>query len=331
MVLSSGDALLTLINDILDLSKIEAGKLELEHAEFDLSEAVDAAVELLSEQARGKGLELRAFIERRAPRRVVGDRFRLQQVVTNLLSNAVKFTSEGGVTVRVTEGEPTRRGQRVRFEVSDTGIGIEPAAVARLFEPFNQADSSTTRTYGGTGLGLSICSELVELMGGEIGAHGEPGRGSTFWFTADLELPEPAAAEPEAAAPEPAPAEIAILVVDDNAVNLKLVAYLMRANGYDVQTAIDAETATAAIAEHRPRLILMDLQLPGIDGLELTRRLKADPATSDIIIVAVTAYAMKGDHEKALAAGCDDYVTKPIDTRKLPETIARHLARGLLS
>jgi len=122
-----------------------------------------------------------------------------------------------------------------------------------------------------------------------------------------------------------------ILVVDDNAVNLKLVAYLMRANGYDVQTAIDAETATAAIAEHRPRLILMDLQLPGIDGLELTRRLKADPATSDIIIVAVTAYAMKGDHEKALAAGCDDYVTKPIDTRKLPETIARHLARGLLS
>ena len=117
-----------------------------------------------------------------------------------------------------------------------------------------------------------------------------------------------------------------ILVVDDNAVNLKLVAYLMKANGYDVHTASDAETATASIAEHRPRLILMDLQLPGIDGLELTRRLKADPATRDIIIVAVTAYAMKGDHEKALAAGCDDYVTKPIDTRKLPETIARHLA-----
>jgi len=118
-----------------------------------------------------------------------------------------------------------------------------------------------------------------------------------------------------------------ILVVDDNAVNLKLVAYLMKANGYDVHTASDAETATASIAEHRPRLILMDLQLPGIDGLELTRRLKADPTTRDIIIVAVTAYAMKGDHEKALAAGCDDYVTKPIDTRKLPETIARHLAR----
>ena len=117
-----------------------------------------------------------------------------------------------------------------------------------------------------------------------------------------------------------------ILVVDDNAVNLKLVAYLMKANGYEVSTASDAETATASIAEHRPRLILMDLQLPGIDGLELTRRLKADPATRDIIIVAVTAYAMKGDHEKALAAGCDDYVTKPIDTRKLPETIARHLA-----
>jgi CheY-like chemotaxis protein len=122
-----------------------------------------------------------------------------------------------------------------------------------------------------------------------------------------------------------------ILVVDDNAVNLKLVAFLMKANGYDVHTASDAETATASIAEHRPRLILMDLQLPGIDGLELTRRLKANPATRDIIIVAVTAYAMKGDHEKALAAGCDDYVTKPIDTRKLPETIARHLARGELS
>ena len=250
--LSSGDALLTIINDILDLSKIEAGKLELEHAEFDLSEAVDAAVELLAEQARGKGLELRAFIERRAPRRVVGDRFRLQQVVTNLLSNAVKFTSEGGITVRVTEGEPTRRGQRVRFEVADTGIGIEPAAVARLFEPFNQADSSTTRTYGGTGLGLSICSELVEMMGGEIGAHGEPGRGSTFWFTADLALPEPAA-EPEPAAPEPAPAEVAILVVDDNAVNRMVAAEMLRKRGHRVEVAKDGAEAVEAAARRALR------------------------------------------------------------------------------
>ena len=169
MVRSSGDALLQIINDILDLSKIEAGKLELEHAEFTLSEAVDAAVDMLAENARAKGLELRAFIERRAPLRVVGDHFRLQQILTNLVSNAVKFTAEGEITVRVTEGEPTASGQRVRFEVTDTGIGIEPGAAERLFEPFSQADSSTTRTYGGTGLGLSICRELVELMGGEIG------------------------------------------------------------------------------------------------------------------------------------------------------------------
>ena len=323
MVLSSGDALLTIINDILDLSKIEAGKLELEHAEFDLSEAVDAAVELLSEQARGKGLELRAFIERRAPRRVMGDRFRLQQVVTNLLSNAVKFTSEGGITVRVTEGEPTRRGQRVRFEVSDTGIGIEPAAVARLFEPFNQADSSTTRTYGGTGLGLSICSELVELMGGEIDAHGEPGRGSTFWFTADLALPEPAA-EPEPAAPEPAPAEVAILVVDDNAVNRMVAAEMLRKRGHRVEVAKDGAEAVAAAAAERFAVVLMDCHMPIMDGYEATRAIRAAEGEGErTAIVAMTSDTVDSVRDACFEAGMDDYLAKPVSGEELNEAIER--------
>ena len=323
MVRSSGDALLTIINDILDLSKIEAGKLELEHAEFDLSEAVDAAVELLSEQARGKGLELRAFIERRAPRRVVGDRFRLQQVVTNLLSNAVKFTSEGGITVRVTEGEPTRRGQRVRFEVADTGIGIEPAAVARLFEPFNQADSSTTRTYGGTGLGLSICSELVEMMGGEIGAHGEPGRGSTFWFTADLALPEPAA-EPEPAAPEPAPAEVAILVVDDNAVNRMVAAEMLRKRGHRVEVAKDGAEAVEAAGAERFAVILMDCHMPIMDGYEATRAIRAAEGDGErTAIVAMTSDTVDSVRDACFEAGMDDYLAKPVSGEELDEAIER--------
>ena len=323
MVLSSGDALLTIINDILDLSKIEAGKLELEHAEFDLSDAVDAAVELLSEQARGKGLDLRAFIERRSPRRVVGDRFRLQQVVTNLLSNAVKFTSEGGITVRVTEGEPTRRGQRVRFEVADTGIGIEPAAVARLFEPFNQADSSTTRTYGGTGLGLSICSELVEMMGGEIGAHGEPGRGSTFWFTADLALPEPAA-EPEPAAPEPAPAEVAILVVDDNAVNRMVAAEMLRKRGHRVEVAKDGAEAVEAAGAERFAVILMDCHMPIMDGYEATRAIRAAEGDGErTAIVAMTSDTVDSVRDACFEAGMDDYLAKPVSGEELNEAIER--------
>ena len=325
MVHTSGEQLLTIINDILDLSKIEAGKLELEEAEFSLSDAVDDAVELLAENARGKGLDLRAFVERRARLQVVGDRFRLQQVLTNLVSNAVKFTSLGEITVRVTEGEPSARGRCVRFEVTDTGIGIDAEQAERLFEPFSQADSSTTRTHGGTGLGLSICRELVELMGGTIGAHGEPGRGSTFWFTIDLgvaaEAPEP---EPDAA-PAAAPPEIPVLVVDDNAVNRMVAAEMLRKRGYRVDVAKNGEEAVAAVTAEAFAVILMDCHMPIMDGYEATRAIRAseDGGGARVAIIAMTSDTVDSVREACFDAGMDDYLAKPVTGDALGEAIER--------
>ncbi len=335
MVRSSGDALLQIINDILDLSKIEAGKLELEHSEFMLSEAVDAAVDMLAENARGKGLELRAFIERRAPLKVVGDRFRLQQILTNLVSNAVKFTAEGEITVRVTEGAPTAAGQRVRFEVADTGIGIEPGAAGRLFEPFSQADSSTTRTFGGTGLGLSICRELVELMGGEIGATGALGRGSTFWFTADLGLvasPAEHASAPAAAAPGPGGGALALLVVDDNAVNRTVAAEMLRKRGYRVEVACDGAEALAATARERFAVVLMDLHMPNMDGYEATRAIRAAEGEGPrAAIVAMTSDTLDSVREACFAAGMDDHLAKPVTGEALAAAIERWRAGSRLA
>ena len=328
MVRSSGDALLQIINDILDLSKIEAGKLELEHAEFPLSEAVDTAVDMLAEHARGKGLELRAFIERRASLTVVGDRFRLQQILTNLVSNAVKFTAEGEITVRVTEGEPTANGQRVRFEVTDTGIGIESGAAGRLFEPFSQADSSTTRTYGGTGLGLSICRELVELMGGEIGATGALGRGSTFWFTADLGLvttPAAHASPPAAhAAPGAGGDALALLVVDDNAVNRTVAAEMLRKRGYRVDVARNGAEAVAATARERFAVVLMDLHMPIMDGYEATRAIRAAELEGPrAAIVAMTSDTLDSVREACFEAGMNDHLAKPVTGEALAAAIER--------
>ena len=338
MVRSSGDALLQIINDILDLSKIEAGKLELEHAAFSLSEVVDTAVDMLAENARGKGLELRAFIERRAPVTVVGDRFRLQQILTNLVSNAVKFTAEGEITVRVTEGEPTSEGQRVRFEVSDTGIGIEPGAAGRLFEPFSQADSSTTRTYGGTGLGLSICRELVELMGGEIGATGALGRGSTFWFTADLGLEAAPAAHSASAgaavtaAPGPDGAALALLVVDDNAVNRTVAAEMLRKRGYRVEVARNGAEAVAATARDRYAVVLMDLHMPIMDGYAATRAIRAAEGNgARTAIVAMTSDTLDSVREACFAAGMDDHLAKPVTGEALAAAIERWRAGSRLA
>ncbi len=322
MVKASGEQLLTIINDILDLSKIEAGRLELEHAEFNLSDAVDEAVELLAERARGKGLDLGAFVERKARLEVVGDRFRLQQVLTNLVSNAVKFTSSGEITVRVTEGEPSPRGRRVRFDVADTGVGIDAAQAGRLFEPFSQADSSTTRKHGGTGLGLSICRELVELMGGEIGAVGERGRGSTFWFTVDLEVvaeaPEP---EPEPAAAAP---EVPVLVVDDNAVNRMVAAEMLRKRGYRVEVAKNGEEAVAAAAAEPFAVILMDCHMPVMDGYEATRAIRAsEDGGPRVAIVAMTSDTVDSVREACFDAGMDDYLAKPVTGETLGEAIER--------
>ncbi len=329
MVRDSGDALLTIINDILDLSKIEAGKLELERAEFGLSDAVDGAVELLAKSARLKGLEVRAFIERRVPGTVVGDRFRLQQVLTNLLSNAVKFTDAGEITVRVSGGARSGGAHLVRFEVSDTGMGISPDQVSRVFEPFVQADSSTTRTHGGTGLGLSICRQLVELMGGEIGASGDPGRGSTFWFTAQLgavgtEAPEPVIEMAPADAPTLVGTGSAILVVDDNAVNRTVAAQMLRKRGFRVDTAHDGQEALDAVSRQRYAAILMDCHMPGMDGYEATREIRRRRGRgARVAIIAMTSDTQDSVREACLAAGMDGYLAKPVTGASLAAAIER--------
>ena len=254
---------------------------------------------------------------------MVGDRFRLQQVLTNLLSNAVKFTTSGGITVRLTEGQPTRRGQRVRFEVADTGIGIEPGEAERLFEPFSQADSSTTRTHGGTGLGLSICRELVEMMGGEIGARGELGRGSTFWFTADLELRDAVVApEPEPTAP--VAAQVTVLVVDDNAVNRMVAAEMLRKRGCRVEVAKDGEEAVAAAAAQRFGVILMDCHMPVMDGYDATRAIRAAEGDGPhVAIVAMTSDTVDSVRDACFDAGMDDHLAKPVTGDVLAEAIER--------
>ena len=320
------EALLSLVSDILDLSKMEAGKFELEVLDFDLQAVVDEAGDILATSAEEKKLELTTFVSPDVPRRLRGDSARLRQVLLNLANNAVKFTHSGEVSIRADLADLTQAAVTLRFEVVDTGIGISAESMSQLFHPFSQADASTTRKFGGSGLGLVISKRIVEAMEGRIGVESVVGRGSRFWFTVVLELP-PADAVEQRELLAATLRGLRVLVVDDNATNLKLLSYLLSARGYRIKTAEDAEAALRTLETFHPQLILMDLQLPGIDGLELTRRLKAAPATRDIPVIAVTAYAMSGDEERARAAGCDGYVTKPIDTRLLPTTIEAVLRR----
>jgi signal transduction histidine kinase/CheY-like chemotaxis protein/HPt (histidine-containing phosphotransfer) domain-containing protein len=325
---TSGRALLTVIDDILDFSKVEAGKLELERLQFELSDVVDATCDIIADQARAKGLALEAFVERRVPPRMWGDPGRLQQVLTNLVANAVKFTERGGVTLRVSV-LPDDPGT-VRFAVTDTGIGIEPDAIERLFEPFHQADSSTTRRYGGTGLGLPISRQLVELMGGRIAATSTPGEGTTFRF----EIPMGRAGDAPGRVrrrdrrdtpPEEIPARgLAVLVVDDNQVNQTVAAELLRRDGYQVEIAEDGRQAVAAAARRRFDAVLMDCQMPVMDGFEATRQIRdAEQGATRVPIIALTSSSMREDREEALAAGMDAFLAKPVTAEALTATVAR--------
>ncbi|MEA2177623.1 MAG: two-component system, sensor histidine kinase and response regulator, partial [Solirubrobacteraceae bacterium] len=278
---SSGDALLGVINDILDFSKIEAGRLELDEYDFDLYQLVEDTSDMLAAQAHGKGLELTYEIDDRTPPAVRGDAGRLRQVLTNLMSNAVKFTTEGQVVLRVGLEERPGPGVTVRFDVSDTGIGIEPEGIEALFEPFSQADASTTRRFGGTGLGLAIARQLVAMMDGELGAESAPGTGSTFWFTARLGV---VADEAVARRPRPAVPESArVLVVDDNVTNRDiLTAYLREAGARCDEAASGSDALTllrrAADAGAPYELAVLDCHMPKMDGIELVRRIREAPA-----------------------------------------------------
>jgi two-component system, sensor histidine kinase len=350
----SAAGLLEILNDILDFSKIEAGKLELEHIEFALREIIEETIEILVLRARAKGLELRCEIAPSVPAAVRGDPMRLRQVLINLAGNAIKFTEAGEVVVRV---KALDAGGRLRFEVSDTGIGIAAEVQGQIFSAFTQADSFTTRKYGGTGLGLAICRQLVTLMGGAIGVASELNRGSTFWFEIGMEpvaapalLPKPAALRAAAGltgptvlgAPPAAEGSFAavprltttvavgprILVVEDNAVNREVAAGMLENLGYRSESAVNGLLALEAIAESTYAAVLMDCQMPVMDGLtatqEIRRREAGDSGSSRRVpIIALTANAMEANRERCLAAGMDDFLPKPFTQAHLRGVLGR--------
>ncbi|HEV8335979.1 MAG TPA: ATP-binding protein [Candidatus Polarisedimenticolia bacterium] len=333
-ILSSGRHLLELINDILDLSKIEAGKMRLALDEFDLSLAAEEALMTLRVDADRKQIALEARLDPAVPS-VRADRGKFKQILTNLLSNAVKFTPAGGRVSLST----AREGSALRVSVEDTGIGIRPEDQARIFAAFIQVDGSYARKYQGTGLGLTLVKRFVEMHGGEIVVTSEVGKGSTFTFrlplapraaTAAISAPPALAAVPaarESLIVSEGPGDL-ILVVEDNPANLKLVREVLKGRGYRVLEATSGEEALDALKFIHPDLILMDIQLPGMDGLTVTRRLKRDPATRDIPTIALTAHAMKRDEARVLEAGCAGYIPKPIDTVNFPKQVADYLRRN---
>ena len=325
----AGQSLLGLINDLLDFSKIEAGELELEVVDFDVATVFEQAAQILSAPASDKQLEITVDVAPDVPPRLVGDPVRFGQILSNLMSNAVKFTAEGSVRVRARVA--ARHGDEVtlRVEVRDTGIGIAPEVQNRLFEPFRQADASTTRTFGGTGLGLAIAKQLVGAFGGEIGLDSVPGTGSTFWFTARFRTAESTHRAPRRdwASPSPqAPARRGhVLVVEDNDINQLVALGLLETIGYTADLAANGEDAVAMAVREEYDAVLMDLQMPGMDGYAASRLIRSqEPAQRRVPIIAMTASAIDGERERCLAAGMDDFLTKPVDTGRLEAVLRAH-------
>jgi signal transduction histidine kinase len=333
----SGTGLLTVINDILDFSKVEAGKLELDFANVDLRETFADVARLLSVQAQEKSLALNLHIDPQLPAQVNADAGRVRQVLLNLGGNAIKFTQEGEVSLALSVLTNDSHGVLVRCEVRDTGIGIPANRIKALFTPFTQVDSSMTRKYGGTGLGLSIVRRLVELMGGECGVSSREGEGSTFWFTARFF----AADQNSVGVSEPSVdtnylrtqallrgEQPRILLADDNVVNQKVAARLLEKLNYRVDIVATGRAAVAAWRTGDYDLILMDCQMPDLDGYEATREIrKAENGGVRTPIIALTAHAMKGADEACRAAGMDGYLSKPIDRALLKTTLASFIGQ----
>jgi CheY-like chemotaxis protein/nitrogen-specific signal transduction histidine kinase len=336
------DTLLAVINDILDFSKIDAGKLDLDPRDFDLRGCVNATLKTLALAAHGKGLQLLCDIKDEVPQTAHGDMPRLRQVLVNLLSNAIKFTDRGTVGIEVSVDRSDADGNVIHFVVFDTGIGVPPEKQRTIFEPFTQADNSMTRKYGGTGLGLTICTRLVTLFGGRIWLESVPGQGSRFHFTArlgrardkvmnDVEVARTldvkrdtsvaGARQSERAAAREA---LATLIVEDNIVNQLVLKRLLEMRGHIVAVVGNGRAAVEAVAAHRYDVVFMDVQMPEMDGIEATERIRERERRTGahVPVVALTAHAMKGDRERCLAAGMDYYVTKPVAARELDEVLS---------
>ncbi|MEO0558287.1 MAG: ATP-binding protein [Bacteroidota bacterium] len=327
---TSAAALLAIINDVLDLSKIEAGGIEIEATPFDPEALVRSALAVVRPKANA--LSLSVDVATPVPEVVLGDATRVRQVLLNLLSNAVKFTHDGGVTVRLSApgfAPGQTRPCRLRIEVVDTGIGITDAQKERLFEAFTQADTSTTRKYGGTGLGLNISRQLVELMGGEMTVESAPGLGSTFAFDVCVE-PSHERIEPtaEQTAPPPLQEDARVLLAEDNAVNQRVAVRLLEQLGLNIDTVDDGAEALAALhrayqAGHPYTLVLMDIQMPVMDGYEAIQRLRTElPQDAQPRVIALTANALAGDRERCIDAGADEYLAKPIQRATLRAAVA---------
>jgi PAS domain S-box-containing protein len=330
IIRSSGEALLTIINDVLDFSKIEAGKLTLEEIDFDLRSTIEDTVEMLSVKAHEKGLELTCLVEPEVPMRLRGDPGRLRQIVINLAGNAIKFTSQGEVAIRVRCLEEDSESTRLKFTIRDTGIGIPADRVGALFASFTQVDSSNTRKYGGTGLGLAISKQLVELMGGAIEVGSRPGQGSVFAFTLRMACP---------ACTLPAPREqrvevdgLRVLVVDDHDTNRFIVATLLTAWGCRAVEASDGESALAILlqaAEADPvDIALIDMQMPGMSGEDLGKKIRANAGIEDTRLVLLTSLGQRGDAGRASRAGFDGYLTKPLRQTQLHECLSLVMGLG---
>jgi PAS domain S-box-containing protein len=325
MVQESAEALLTIIDDILDVSKLEAGRMELESIELDLVETVESAVAVLATKAQQKRIALAASIEPAAQAWFWGDPTRLRQILLNLLSNACKFTEAGRVSVEVTlpegrEADEPGHPARVRFAVADTGIGIAEEMLPRLFQKFSQADDSVTRRFGGTGLGLAICKQLAELMAGEIGVTSGLGQGSTFWLEVPLvrsarssaPTPRPERRQPDGISSSVRP--LRILLAEDNAINREFGLALLRRAGHSVETVANGRQAVEAVRAGGVDVVLMDVEMPVLDGVRATEAIRRLPKPAcDVHIIGLTAHAMAGARERYLAAGMNDYVAKPVD------------------